>query len=99
MKMIFLSPAGQELEDAFIYYNDQLPGLGKQFFREVSTAIELIRKFPQAWHKVGKHTRRFLLKRFPYLILYIPEKDKIIITAIAHKHRFPDYYLNRRNNT
>ena len=47
-------------------------------------AIEVIQKFP-----------KFLLKRFPYLVLYIPEEDKILITAIAHQHRKPDYYINR----
>lgn len=72
MRIIFLPPADKELEDAVVYYNDQLEGLGEHFLQEVSTAIELIKKFPHAWHKIGKHTRRFLLKRFPYLILYIP---------------------------
>ena len=98
MKIIFLPPADKELEDAIVYYNDQLEGLGKQFFQEVSIALKFIKKFPYAWHKIEKHTRRFLLQKFPYLILYIPEKDKIIITAIAHKHRHPDYYFNRKND-
>ena len=98
MKIIFLPPADKELRDAVVYYNDQLEGLGNQFLQDVLTAIDFIKKFPYAWHKVGKHTRRFLLRRFPYLILYIPEKNKIIITAIAHKYRHPNYYLNRKNN-
>jgi len=47
MKTIFLPPADKELEDAVIYYNDQLHGLGNQFYDAVITAIEFIRKFPQ----------------------------------------------------
>lgn len=94
-KTFFIPPSDKELDDAIIYYNDQFPGLGAQFFEELVKAVELIQKFPQAWKKVGKHTHKLHLKRFPYIVLYIPEKDKILVTAIAHQHRNPGYYINR----
>jgi len=84
MKVIFLPLAEKEFGEAVIYYNDQLRGLGDQFYDEVVASIEFIQKIPQGWQKVGKHTRRCMLKRFPYLILYIIEMNKIIITAIVH---------------
>ena len=95
MKIIFLPPADSELEEAIIYYNEQLQGLGDQFYDEFLVALEFIKKYPQAWQKVGEYTRRYILKRFPYMVLYVPEKDRIVITVIAHQHRHPDYYLNR----
>lgn len=95
MTIIFLPPADKEFEEAIIYYNDQLPGLGDQFYDEVIAAIKFIRKFPRGWQKVGKYTRKCILKHFPYLILYVAEEDKIIITGIAHQHRHPDYYLKK----
>ncbi len=95
MEIIFLPPSDKELEEAVCFYEDQLIGLGKQFYAEVTEALEFIVQYPDAWYKIGPHTRRFILKRFPYLVLYIFEKDKIIITAIAHQHRYPKNYLNR----
>ncbi|MBU4486099.1 MAG: type II toxin-antitoxin system RelE/ParE family toxin [Candidatus Delongbacteria bacterium] len=92
MKIEFLPPADDELEDAINYYNDQLQGLGDQFYNEFESGILLIKKFPNFWDKVGTNTRRFILKRFPYLIFFVPEKDRIIITAVAHQHRHPDSY-------
>lgn len=94
-EIIFLSPSDKELDDAIDYYNDQLSGLGSQFFQELMNAIEVIQKFPNAWKKVGQNTHKLLLTRFPYLVLYIPEKDKILISAIAHQHRRPEYYIER----
>lgn len=95
MEIIFLPPADAELEDASHFYENQLKGLGRQFYNEVTKAIDFIIQYPQAWHKTGQYTRRFMLKRFPYLILYVFEEEKIIITAIAHQHRYPESYLNR----
>ncbi|NOR44349.1 MAG: type II toxin-antitoxin system RelE/ParE family toxin [Candidatus Delongbacteria bacterium] len=95
MKVIFLSPADTELEDAINYYNDQLHGLGDQFYDEFFVGIDFIKKYPIAWQKVGENTRRYILKRFPYMVLYVAEEDRIIITVIAHQHRHPDYYLKR----
>ena len=93
--MLFIPRSDKELDDAIAYYNDQFPGLGSQFLKEVLSAIEVIQRFPNAWKKIGKHTHKLLLKRFPYLVLYIPERDKILITAIAHQHRSPEYYIGR----
>ncbi|MBL0716435.1 MAG: hypothetical protein JJV89_00150, partial [Desulfosarcina sp.] len=50
---------------------------------------------PEAWAKIGKHTRRCILKGFPYALLCAIEIDEILITAVAHLHRDPEYYRNR----
>ncbi len=95
MKLRFILPSDKELIDAYNYYEDQLLGLGEQFLHEFNKTIKLIIEHPTVWTKVGKRTRRALLKRFPYLILYIFEGNIIHITCIAHQHRDPDYYIDR----
>jgi len=95
MKLKFIPPSDQELIDAYNYYEDQLIGLGDQFLYEFNKTIKIIIENPTIWIKVGKRTRRALLKRFPFLILYIFEENTIHITCIAHQHRNPDYYIDR----
>jgi hypothetical protein len=95
VKARFVSPANIELNETLKYYDHQLPGLGFRFFQEVNAAIERIRIMPEAWTKIGKRTRRCMLKGFPYAILYVIERDEIIITALAHLHRKPDHYKDR----
>ncbi len=95
MDVEFIWPADLELDEAVAYYNIQIPGLGDRFFDEVSNAIERIKQFPPAWTMVGTHTRRCLLNKFPYSLLYTVESDLILIVAVAHQHREPSYYFDR----
>jgi len=95
MSVVLLPPAGDELDEAIAYYNDQLSGLGGHFYRAFLTAINCISQAPEAWRKVGANTRRINLVRFPYLLLYVVDKEDIIITCIAHQHRNPSYYLDK----
>ncbi len=92
LKVRFLSPANNELDEAVTYYDHQLPGLGYRFFQEVESAVERISFMPEAWTKIGEQTRRCILKSFPYALLYIVEEEEIFITAVAHLHRYPEHY-------
>ncbi len=95
MNIILIPPADKELEEAIDYYNDQMPGLGSQFYNAFLSAIDYISIAPEAWRKVGDNTRKINLKRFPYLILYVLDGNDVLITCIAHQHRNPNYYSNK----
>ena len=95
MRVRFVSAANTELDEAVRYHDHELPGLGYRFFQEVDAAVERIRRFPQGWTKVGKRTRRCLLKAFPYALLYTVEGDDILVVAVAHLHRDPKLYQDR----
>ena len=95
MNIILIPPSDKELEEAIDYYNDQMFGLGEQFYDSFLSSIAYISIAPDVWRKVGKNTRRINIKRFPYLILYVLDGNNILITCIAHQHRNPTYYTNR----
>ena len=62
----FLEPAQIELEDEVKYYNEQQAGLGYDFAKEVADTIARILRYPEAWTKLSKRTRRCRTKRFPF---------------------------------
>jgi hypothetical protein len=95
LKVRFIAAANVELDEAIKYYDEQLPGLGFRFYGEVDAAIERIKRMPEAWTRIGSHTRRCILKGFPYALLYVIEADLILITAVAHLHRDPEYFKDR----
>ncbi|MDF1882109.1 type II toxin-antitoxin system RelE/ParE family toxin [Sulfurimonas sp. MAG313] len=95
MKIEFLPPAQQELDEAFTFYEYQQKGLGKRFVKELKFSIYRIKEFPLAWQNITKSTRRCLVKNFPYGVVYQLEKEKIIIVAIANLHRKPNYFFKR----
>lgn len=97
MKIEFLKPAQIELDDAFDYYESQLLDLGYRFQSEIRLSLSRIISYPKSYQKIGKYSRRCLVQKFPYSIIfqYIENKQMIVVVAIAHLHRRPDYWLSR----
>ena len=96
MKVIFTKLATMELQDAVAFYELELSGLGKKFKEEVRKAVLRIIEYPNAWSIERDDVRKCLLYNFPYKILYSVEEDHILIIAIAHQHRKPDYWIDNK---
>jgi toxin ParE2 len=95
LKTRFLLPARRELRETVRYYNAQLPGLGEEFRDEAWETVRRIKEFPEAWHPLGGSIRRCQMRRFPYGLIYEPSANEIVIIAIAHLHRKPEYWRSR----
>ena len=90
MTVEFTTRAREEWSEAVDYYNEQRAGLGYEFVLEVERAIERVTQFPEAWAKIAPRTRRILLDRFPYGVLYYPEADRIVVTAVMNLRKKPE---------
>jgi hypothetical protein len=95
MMLEFHPEAYSEFLYAIEYYEDCEPGLGEAFSLEVFSAIQKIGAYPFVWPVLEKDVRRCLTNRFPYGVLYVIESNQIVILAIMHLHREPDYWKNR----
>lgn len=95
MTVRFLEIAEIELDQAIHWYRAQAPGLGDAFFIEVLSAAERIGRFPEAWHSVGEGVRRYRLNRFPYGLIYTVDNSDLLVLAVAHLHRQPEYWRDR----
>ena len=93
MYVILTELAQRELEDAVLYYELEVDGLGIRFEEEVKRSVRRIVQFSKASSKEQVEVRRYVLHRFPYKILYSIEEEHIVIIAIAHQHRKPDYWI------
>ena len=51
---------------------------------------------PEIGSLESKNIRRYLLHKFPYKILYSNQKDHIYVIAVAHMHREPKYWVDRK---
>jgi len=95
MKIRFLTVADQEVDDAEVWYDEQVDGLGREFLDELDRAIRLVRLFPAASTEIEPGIRRSLLARFPYSLIYGIDGDLIVVIAVAHLHREPRYWADR----
>jgi toxin ParE1/3/4 len=74
--------------------------LGVDFFREYDRVISQIEEHPLRYPKLEtvettRDIRRFLLHRFPYYVAYEVLSDEVVVLAVAHTSRRPNYWLRR----
>jgi plasmid stabilization system protein ParE len=87
--------ARQEMEAAFIWYEQQVLGLGWQFADEVEAAIAAIHAQPNAFPIIHAKLRKFVLRRFPYAVIYQAEGSRIVVHAVFHAKRNPQQWRER----
>jgi plasmid stabilization system protein ParE len=90
-----LPEAEREVEEAFRWYERQRRGLGLEFLLAFDAAVERLRRLPEGHEIVGLRTRKALLRRFPYLVLYTLEDRRILVTAVFHGRRDPRRWSDR----
>ena len=95
MNSAFHPAAKEEFLAAIDFYNERVPGLGAEVAAEIEAAGDRVEAFPKMWPEVSFEIHRCLVRRFPYALLYAIEKDQIMIYAVMHTKRDPDYWKNR----
>ncbi len=94
-KIIFLPQAEQEMNEAAIFYDKHRQGLGREFLSMIKKGTDAISINPTAYPIQRNGFRRILVGRFPYGILYSDEEKQIVVIAVMHLHRAPDYWIRR----
>jgi toxin ParE1/3/4 len=84
-----------EFAESVAFYDAENSSLGNEFADAVEFAVQFVRASPQAGSPVRQTLRRWLVRRFPYSIIYREESDRVYILAIAHHRRKPRYWHHR----
>lgn len=95
MTFSFQPRAEQELDEAVRYYEECCAGLGLEFAEEVYAAIARIIAYPKAWTRLSKHTRRCLVNRFPFGVIFQVKVSELRIIAVANLNHKPGYWKRR----
>jgi len=101
VKITFLKPAKKELDDVVEYYESVQAGLGIRFQAEVARSLSRIVRQPLSYQEIGKYSRRCLVHKFPYGVIfqYREISNEILVVCVAHLHRRPDYWKSRESPT
>jgi plasmid stabilization system protein ParE len=93
----FLSPAEEEMMEAALFYEAASNGLGTDFLDDVQRSIDIVSDYPRAGEPIDSDFRRTLLYRFPFSVIYALEENGIVVIAVAHHGREPQYWRSRVN--
>jgi toxin ParE1/3/4 len=96
-----LAEAKAEANDAAAWYDERQPGLGAEFLDALGGALEAIEKDSGRFAKVHSRSpkrdvRRCILWRFPFSVVFERRLDEIIVLAVAHARRRPNYWRRRK---
>jgi toxin ParE1/3/4 len=88
--------AAAEYNAAFDWYLQRSPDAALKLDAEFERALAEIAQAPQRWASGPHHTRRFLLRKFPFLVIYRERAGgDLQIVAVAHTSRKPGYWKER----
>jgi plasmid stabilization system protein ParE len=93
--VVYHAAAEAEFIEALLHAEEERRGRGVRLDTLVRKAERQIQKFPRSGTKFGRGTRRIVLSRFPYSLIYLVGPDRFFVVAFAHAKRAPDYWRDR----
>jgi hypothetical protein len=91
----FFREASHEIEHERAWYREQSPRAETMFLRELDRAVEAITEAPERWPNHLSGTRRYVLRTFPFSLVYLVEESVVLIVALAGERRRPGYWQKR----
>lgn len=100
MRIRILDEAEAEIESARHYFNQQAFALGDRFLDDLEQVLDRIEANPGSCPRLetlpaSEPYRRALLKVFRYAVIFEILGEEVVVVAIAHTSRKPNYWLNR----
>lgn len=93
--------AEDDLEDAWEWYEEQQQGLGDGLLDSVRSTLDMVTRWPGSGTPTTEDAsgnvieRRVITQGFPYIIRYRTIDEVIVVMAVYHHHRHPNFGTER----
>jgi toxin ParE1/3/4 len=87
--------AEDEAQVACVWYAARSPQAAGRFLHALAETIEISAAHRNRFPTFHLDTRRALLKRFPFLVVFRERNSRIEVIAVAHGRRRPGYWRKR----
>lgn len=91
----FLTMAEMEIDEAVSWYQEQSEDQSLTFLAELDHAIRILKAYPFIATQNQPDIRTFRFRSFPYSLIYSFDDEQLLIIAIAHHRREPQYWIDR----
>lgn len=95
LPLVFHPEVKFEIKESYLWYESIKEGLGESLLHELESSYPIIQEAPQIWPKFRSIYHKYLLKKFPFSILYSIEESQVTVYAVAHYSRRPYYWKDR----
>lgn len=94
-RVLFTPAARADLTDAVTWYEAHAPEIVPQFHEALRAIVLRVAENPKQFPPSPHQTRRALLRRFPYLVIFRPTQSAIYVVAVFHTSRDPRRWRQR----
>lgn len=91
----YLPLAYSDYQQALAWYQARSPQAAANFETAVDVGLRRIADAPEQWPRCDDQHRFYVLRRFPYSIIYRVEAGDVLVVAVAHARRSMSYWIGR----
>ncbi len=91
----FLPAAEQDYQEALAWYQARSAQAAAGLEAAMAVALERIADTPEAFPLCDDRHRFYVLRRYPYSIVYRVESGDVLVVAVTHNRRSPTRWQNR----
>jgi plasmid stabilization system protein ParE len=95
LPIIIQPEAEEDIASAYGWYERQQPGLGRRFLDQLTAAFTRVADGPGMYDLIWEDVRSCRLRRFPYLIYFRIQPERIEVLAVLHGSRHPETWQDR----
>jgi toxin ParE1/3/4 len=85
----------EEAHAARAWYEERSPAAASAFLAELDHGVVLVGEQPDAWPPHTHGTRRYVMRRYPFQLVYRKIGETILVVAVAHVRRRPGLWKDR----
>ena len=93
--LVISSAAEDEYTDALTWFAERSVQAAERFDLEFEQALGTITSDPQRFPRCDDRHHYYLMRHFPYQIIYRQHADLWVVIAVAHTARRPRYWSAR----
>jgi len=84
-----------DFDKSYEFYYEESPKVADTFFKRISLGFENIKQSPNTFPIAHKDVRKYVVKKFPFVIYYRIIDTVIQVIAIFHTSRNPEIWNER----
>ena len=84
-----------DFNKSYKFYYEDSPKVAETYFKQINIAFENVKQNPESFPVVRKNVRKYVVKKFPFVIYYQIVDTVIQVIAIFHTSRNPEIWNER----
>ncbi len=93
--VLVTSAAERDFTESLCWYAQRSQPAAEEFEAEFERVLGAIEADPRRYPVCDQRHRFYLMRRYPFQVIYREQEGQVIVVAVAHAKREPGYWSDR----